>query len=641
MADISVAVKLVGQAAGALNAISGVQRSLSSLGSAASGPIKAVGKLSDVLGSLFFAKGGLDVLANSAKALGNTLGIGLASELEMVRAQLLAFMKDGAAVDALLVQIREEANRTPFAFQEMAKATAMLQPAAQASGRDIMELIRQAEILAALNPAEGLTGAAFSLREALSGDFVSVMERFNIPRTLINRLKDEGVPAMEIVGRALQEMGADYSLVANLAQTTAGRLSTFQDAIDTLRVVAGQPILAALGTQLDRLAGFLTDNEAQLTELALTIGTTVADAIAFAAQTFMDAWPTILEFARSLREAYVAAQPVITSVLEALVPAIANFATLLRDVVIPTVAQWVAQLVATALELASMWQATWSVVSAVVETAWAILGPLFGALGAALGAFGERLLPEFQQSWQETTTTVRNLWNAFSGAIVAAVANFRELWEADWMGIQTILTAAWEAMKLIMGLAWDTMQALVLIGINTFQGDWQGVWDAITQYFGSVWERLKEFASRGIEWIIGKVQPLVDVVRGVVDTINSLLGGIRLPDFGGLVNAAQDAANAAKDALGGISIPGRQFGGSVLAGLPYLVGERGPELFVPATSGHVLPNTMLASAGTLAGGMGTAGLTVHVHFSGPTYGVREIEDVVVASIEQARRRGRV
>lgn len=38
------------------------------------------------------------------------------------------------------------------------------------------------------------------------------------------------------------------------------------------------------------------------------------------------------------------------------------------------------------------------------------------------------------------------------------------------------------------------------------------------------------------------------------------------------------------------NIPGRQFGGNIQSGRPYIVGERGPELVVPRHSGTVIPN---------------------------------------------------
>ena len=53
-------------------------------------------------------------------------------------------------------------------------------------------------------------------------------------------------------------------------------------------------------------------------------------------------------------------------------------------------------------------------------------------------------------------------------------------------------------------------------------------------------------------------------------------------------------------------IPGLANGGSATAGRPYVVGERGPELFVPNRSGTVVPN----------GAMGGASVTVNVDASG-------------------------
>lgn len=46
-------------------------------------------------------------------------------------------------------------------------------------------------------------------------------------------------------------------------------------------------------------------------------------------------------------------------------------------------------------------------------------------------------------------------------------------------------------------------------------------------------------------------------------------------------------------------LPGRQHGGSVAAGNPYVVGEAGPELFVPSQSGSVVPNNKMGGAQTI------------------------------------------
>lgn len=56
--------------------------------------------------------------------------------------------------------------------------------------------------------------------------------------------------------------------------------------------------------------------------------------------------------------------------------------------------------------------------------------------------------------------------------------------------------------------------------------------------------------------------------------------------------------------LSALGLPGRATGGAVTAGQPYVVGERGPELFIPQGAGSV------ANTGTTA--RATANITVNV-----------------------------
>ena len=61
----------------------------------------------------------------------------------------------------------------------------------------------------------------------------------------------------------------------------------------------------------------------------------------------------------------------------------------------------------------------------------------------------------------------------------------------------------------------------------------------------------------------------------------------------------------------------RANGGPVTAGLPYLVGERGPELFVPAQSGGIVPNTAISGGGS--------NITVNVMSADPNEVVRALQ----------------
>ena len=53
-------------------------------------------------------------------------------------------------------------------------------------------------------------------------------------------------------------------------------------------------------------------------------------------------------------------------------------------------------------------------------------------------------------------------------------------------------------------------------------------------------------------------------------------------------------------------LPAKALGGSVSSGRPYLVGERGPELFVPGAQGNIVPNNA----------MGGSNIVVNVDASG-------------------------
>ncbi|MBV6425167.1 MAG: hypothetical protein NAOJABEB_02981 [Steroidobacteraceae bacterium] len=162
-------------------------------------------------------------------------------EVENTRARLVAFTGSGEAADRILADLQREAAQTPFTFRELSTAVASLIPASKQSGEALNDLIDVAEVLAASNPAEGLEGAAFSLREALSGDFQSVIDRFNLSRQAINDLKAQGLPALEVISQALSQMGLNMSVVSGLAETTSGRMSTLTDRFELAALAISKP----------------------------------------------------------------------------------------------------------------------------------------------------------------------------------------------------------------------------------------------------------------------------------------------------------------------------------------------------------------------------------------------------------------
>ena len=145
----------------------------------------------------------------------------------------------------------------------------------------------------------------------------------------------------------------------------------------------------------------------------------------------------------------------------------------------------------------------------------------------------------------------------------------------------------------------DQLERLKDLGEQTFQTIGDALTDFVTQgkldfkgLMDSLTSDLLRFAS----------QTLMNQATRQGGWLESVLNlGLRAVGIAGIGGGGGDVAGVAATSV----IP-RQHGGPVSAGMPYLVGERGPELYVPRSSGTVLPH-----------GQGMASPTVvNVHVSG-------------------------
>ena len=73
----------------------------------------------------------------------------------------------------------------------------------------------------------------------------------------------------------------------------------------------------------------------------------------------------------------------------------------------------------------------------------------------------------------------------------------------------------------------------------------------------------------------------------------------------------------------------KQHGGAVSAGRPYLVGEQGPEMFMPSRSGWITPNNALAS--------GPDGVVVNI-YDGTGQRISEFDSAIRVEINERASR---
>lgn len=442
MATVDLIARLTAQGeAQFVGALGSADSAISGLGRTAVNSAQSLGRL--------FTGG----IVAGATAFGVALGAGALeglrfnNSMEQVSAQLMAFLKDGDAVDATLAMITERAAATPFAFEDMAKAATGLIPAATQANVPLEELIATAEILAASNPAEGLEGAAFALREAVSGDFTSVIERFNLPRSYINQLKEDGVPALEAVTMAMAQLGLDTDLVSNLAQTAEGRWSTIKDTFTVFAAQLTKPIFDFVSASMGR---FLL----KLDELKPIIDATVALLSG-----------VISSFIANLEEGMTPLDAFIEAI-DGLAPqGVIDFFVDLRDNILPALGEAFSTYIQPIIDFVTENVKMGDVLAAIAIVIMTVAIPAILSMVAAA-------LP---------------LILTFA-AIVAAVALVRTAWEENWGGIQEKTAVVFEFIK-----------TTIANGLAVIKAWWAENGDAIIAKALEIWTLVSGHISTGIE----------------------------------------------------------------------------------------------------------------------------------------------
>ena len=127
---------------------------------------------------------------------------------------------------------------------------------------------------------------------------------------------------------------------------------------------------------------------------------------------------------------------------------------------------------------------------------------------------------------------------------------------------------------------------------NTFQNTFtQAMTDAISGTKKTS-EAFKDMA-KSVVASLTKMLVQYYITQPLFDLITGGFGG------GGKTVAKTTASSNVNSAIGRHSYLGKAIGGSVQAGKPYMVGERGRELFVPNQTGSIVPNDKLQGGGTV------------------------------------------
>jgi hypothetical protein len=266
-----------------------------------------------------------------------------------------------------------------------------------------------------------------------------------------------------------------------------------------------------------------------------------------------------------------------------------------------------------AKSLVEMGKAAWPFIESVGGVKAVLIGIgtiAFAPAIAAVASLGASFITAVPAVIKLTT----GLWGMAAGAtgIIPAIGGAATaLWgmaTAGWAAIAPLLPALAIGAAIIGGLT------LLALGIKNVVENWDSysaklyeVWDVAKAFSGGIYDSI----SGAFDRLTGKIGAWFGWVREKFVGLGSSIKGVFT---GGDSPAPIDGARAA--------------GGPVSAGKNYLVGERGPEIFSPSSSGSIIPNHR--AGGSVSNDNRT--ITINITAS-PGMNERTLADLVLARLD--------
>lgn len=151
--------------------------------------------------------------------------IGAAADYEMKEVTVNAMFGKSAKANAqkYLDFVQGRAAVSMFSVNDFLTAGKSFIPTTKDNAK-LQKMVNLAERLGAIDPEQGIEGAAYALKEFFSGDAVSLVERFELPRKAMNAIKNLPLDKqLQALDKFLNGIGATNELINAQADTTLGQ----------------------------------------------------------------------------------------------------------------------------------------------------------------------------------------------------------------------------------------------------------------------------------------------------------------------------------------------------------------------------------------------------------------------------------
>lgn len=129
-------------------------------------------------------------------------GVAASQQVARLNALMVTFSGSTQKANERMAQLRKIANDTGQSFLDVAEGANAILPAVGRNNVDLGKTLSLVQRLALIDPAQGIEGAAFAVRELLGGTYTSLAARFELSKTQLKGLVDaaKGDPQKIIEG---------------------------------------------------------------------------------------------------------------------------------------------------------------------------------------------------------------------------------------------------------------------------------------------------------------------------------------------------------------------------------------------------------------------------------------------------------
>lgn len=214
---------------------------------------------SSVLG-LTAAFGGLAVGYGMLRGAQSFLesAIGGAANYELATVQIQALFNDDKKAKTYMDRMAELSAMSPILNEQQVYDNSKSFLALTKDQKTLESVWKVAEKLNAMDPAQGLEGAVLAIRELSGGDVQSMVERFELPRKVVNQWKNLPIEKQaKAMNDYLDSIGFSQKFLEKTGQTAAKQWDRTQELVHKGMRLIGEDTLTKLKPALVDINNFL------------------------------------------------------------------------------------------------------------------------------------------------------------------------------------------------------------------------------------------------------------------------------------------------------------------------------------------------------------------------------------------------